>query len=97
MKRLALCDGGHCRKALRNDDRILKAVESLQVDVTRVGCQKVCRGPVVGIEIDGRWEWFERMNCKKALRGLRELVVEGSLRKSLWKRRDRKRSGKRRS
>ncbi len=69
----------------------------LPVDVSRVGCQKVCRGPVIGVAVDGEWQWFERMDSRKALDALVDLVAHDALGKPLRKRRDKKRSGKRRS
>ncbi len=95
--RLLLCHGSHCRKALARDGRLERTVARLPVDVRRVGCQKVCRGPVVGIAVGGEWEWFERMDSKKALRALVGWVEDGTVAKPLRKRRDKKRSGKRRS
>lgn len=93
---LLLCSGSHCRKALREDDRLERVVSRLPVEVIRVGCQKVCRGPVIGISVGGEWQWFERMSSKKALRALADLVERDALAKPLAKRRDAKRAGKRR-
>jgi len=79
------------------DDRFDRSVAGLGVDIERVGCQKVCRGPVVGVAIDGRWQWFERMDSPKALRALEQLVDDDTLGKPLRKRRSKKRAGKLRS
>jgi len=35
-----------------------------------VRCQKICRGPVVGLVVDGRMEWFERVRGVKPLAAL---------------------------
>ena len=63
--------------------------------VHEVRCQKICNGPVAGIEIDGRMEWFERVGTPKAMVGLRR-VIKGkpTLPRSLRKRWLKKRSGR---
>ncbi len=93
---LLLCKGGHCRKRLERRPAIRKALDRLPVEVERVGCQKVCRGPVVGVALEGRWQWFERMGSKKALAALSDLVELGEIRKPLRKRRNLRRAGRRR-
>lgn len=93
---LFLCTGSHCRKALAKHDRVERALARLPVEVKRVGCQKVCRGPVVGLALGGEWQWFGRMDSRKALQALAELIEEHRLGKPLRKRRDPKRAGKRR-
>ncbi len=92
--KLLLCRGSHCRKRLAHAPMVEKAIAALPVEVTRVGCQKVCRGPVVGVAVAGEWQWFERMDSKKALRALAELVAADALSKPLRKRRDAKRAGR---
>ena len=92
--KLLLCKGSSCRKALARDARLEKMVAALDVDVSRVGCQKICKGPVVGVRIDGSWEWFARVDTGKAVEALGDLVAEGRLRKRLAKRHVRKRSGR---
>ncbi len=93
---LLLCTGSHCRKRLAREPRVERTLDALPVEVVRVGCQKVCRGPVVGVSLDGEWQWFERMDSKKALRALGELVAHGELAKPLRRRRNARRAGKRR-
>jgi (2Fe-2S) ferredoxin len=96
-RKVLLCSGSHCRKALRRNDRLERALSQLPVSVERVGCQKVCKGPVVGLAVDGEWQWFRRVDSRKAVRALAELVEEGTIPKALRKRRDPNRAGKRRS
>ncbi len=91
---LLVCNGSHCRKARRKDGRLDAAVARMPVDVAYVRCQKVCRAPVVGLSLDGEWQWFERMDSRKALRALAAAVDGGALAKPLRKRRDRKRAGR---
>ena len=74
-----------------------QALSRLPVDVERVGCQKVCKGPVVGLAIDGEWQWFCKVSSRKAVQALAELIEEGTIAKPLRKRRDTKRAGKLRS
>jgi hypothetical protein len=62
-----------------------------------VGCQKVCKAPVVGLAVNGRMEWFGRVDRPKALAGLVRLVKHDgrdALPKVLAKRRSGKRSGR---
>ena len=65
-------------------------------EIGEVGCQKVCRGPVAGIVINGRREWFGRLRKPKHVRKLARLVVGGGRKVpgSLEKRRLVKRSGR---
>ena len=95
--RLLVCGGSHCRKMRARGGRFDRWVSRLSVDVEGVGCQKVCRGPVVGIDVDGTWQWFERMDSPKALRALEDLIEDDTIGKALRKRRSRKRAGKLRS
>ncbi len=62
-----------------------------------MGCQKVCKGPVVGLDVDGELQWFRKMDSGKAVDALQDFVDEGRLAKPLKRRRDPKRAGKRRS
>ena len=66
----------------------------LPVPVTYVGCQKVCKGPVVGIAFDGELHWFRRMDTRKAWAALAGLGEDGALARPLRKRLERKRRGK---
>ena len=94
--KLLLCTGRHCRRALDEEGRVVQALAGLPVRVQRVPCQKVCRGPVVGVRVAGEWQWFERMNSAKALRALSQLLEEGCVPQPLRKRQNRRRSGRRR-
>lgn len=93
---LLLCNGSHCRKALRKDDRLARCLARLPVETIPVRCQKICRSPVVGVEIDGAWQWFERMDSRKAQKALAELLLDDRLPRPLRKRRNAKRAGQRR-
>ena len=65
--------------------------------IVKVGCQKVCHGPVAGVTVGRRLEWFERLDGQKAIRALVNLVNGdggGKLPPSLVSRRSSKRSGR---
>ncbi|HJK98267.1 MAG TPA: (2Fe-2S) ferredoxin domain-containing protein [Polyangiaceae bacterium LLY-WYZ-14_1] len=93
-RKLYVCAGSSCRKALGRDPRLLSVVDALGVEVERVRCQKICDSPVVGTELSGELEWFGRMGSKKAQSALARLVSEGELKKPLAKRREPKRQGR---
>lgn len=40
-----------------------------------VGCQKVCKGPVAGLAVGDRMEWFGRLDKKKRVRALVDLLA----------------------
>jgi hypothetical protein len=66
--------------------------------VVPVQCQKICHGPVAGLDVNGRTEWFERLSKAKSIVELVRLVRrrgEGEIRHSLEKRRVRRHSGRR--
>ena len=70
---------------------------SERVEVCEVRCQKICKGPVVGLELDGRIEWFSKMKSKSMRKHFVALVKSGELHASLASRRSRKRAGRFRS
>jgi hypothetical protein len=84
-----------CRKCKDHEclEDFLRRKTDAHVD--KVRCQKICEGPVAGIEINGRMEWFERVGTAKAMVGLRR-VINGKpkLVPSLKKRRLKQRSGR---
>ena len=93
-RNLLVCSGSHCGKKLRKQRDLQERLDRLPVEITRVGCQKICRGPVIGIRVDDELQWFERMSSKKALQALVALVDGKEMRKPLKKRRNEKRMGK---
>jgi hypothetical protein len=88
-----LCTGKACRKKKSDHRELRKQLESC-TDVEEVGCQKCCSGPVVGIEVKGKLEWFTRLRSGGLRRDAVRSLREGSPSKTLWKRREKKRSGK---
>jgi len=72
--------------------------QETRATIVKVGCQKVCHGPVAGLKVDGRLEWFEELDSSKAVDALVKLVNgggDGKLPPPLAKRRSPKRSGRR--
>ncbi len=93
--KLYVCYGSDCadsRDALRDLETQLEGVASIKP----VKCQKICRGPVVGAEVDGTLEWFRKVDTEKARRRLITLLETGEMKKALAKRRVKGRSGKKR-
>ena len=88
-----LCNGKSCRKK-KADNRALRSQLEQLTDVQEVGCQKCCSGPVVGIELDGRLEWFSKLRSGTNRRELMRALEKGRLHKPLKKFREKKRSGK---
>jgi hypothetical protein len=39
-----------------------------------VRCQKICKGPVVGVAVDGRMEWFQRLDGVRSIAALLRLA-----------------------
>ncbi|MFP5369536.1 MAG: hypothetical protein ACLGI3_02150 [Actinomycetes bacterium] len=89
-----VCCGSDCRR--RRDAHALLLAAAAQAGTVRpVRCQKICSGPVAGVEVAGRLEWFERLRGPKSRGALvRLLATGGPLPKRLRKRRVRKRSGR---
>ena len=87
-----VCSSSSCRKQKSARKALLSTISSHEAE--RVGCQKLCKGPVLGCEVDGQIEWFERLDSKKALRALGRLLSGEGLPKVLQKRRSKKRAGK---
>jgi hypothetical protein len=90
-----VCKGSHCSKGKCDRRGLLDALDGV-ARVRTVGCQKVCRGPVAGLEVDGCLEWFADLGSDKARRRLVKLIRKGRIGKGLEKRRAKHRSGQRR-
>jgi hypothetical protein len=85
-----------CRKC-KHHACLMTFLDEVGVPVTRVGCQKICTGAVAGLEVNGRMEWFERVDRPKPMVALARLVERrgmGQIAKPLAKRRVAKRSGR---
>jgi hypothetical protein len=84
-----------CKKC-KSSDCLVKILKKSDVKLALVGCQNICAGPVAGIEVAGRMEWFSRVHTPKRIAGLRMLVERKAKRpaKALEHRRLVKRSGR---
>ena len=86
------CTGSDCRK--RKSGLALREALANKVEVCDVRCQKICKGPVVGLELDGRMEWFSKLKSKSMRKRFVSLITDSELHPSLLSRRSRKRSGR---
>jgi hypothetical protein len=90
-----VCCGSECRGRKKARKQLCAALE-LVAQVEHVDCQKICKGPVAGVEVAGKLEWFADVRKEKVRRKLVTLIEEGKLARSLQKRWVKKRSGKKR-
>lgn len=87
-----------CRKCKGSKRVVTFLATQTRATVRTVRCQKVCEGPVAGLSIGGRMEWFGRLKGPKQLRALERLVTVSSpakIPKTLRKRLSEERSGRR--
>jgi hypothetical protein len=86
-----------CRKC-KNHGCLTEILQThAHVSLELVKCQKICHGPVVGLPIAGRMEWFERVDGLKELAALVRLTNKAktdTIPKPLRKRRVKKHSGR---
>ncbi len=92
-KKLLVCNGSDCRKHKADCKRLRKSLGD-DAKIEEVGCQKICKGVVAGLKVDGSLEWFRKLDPKKDSEPLRELMLEGSLSKKLAEKRVKKRAGR---
>ena len=86
-----------CRKCKRAECLIEILETRDEVSIRRVRCQKICHGPVVGLEIDGTMEWFERVDDAKSIASWVKLARRNGrakIPKPLRKHRLKRRSGR---
>lgn len=87
-----------CRKCKHHDCLIDVLEAHAHVAIHRVKCQKICDGPVVGLSVGGRTEWFERVRSLEELAALVRLTKKAhpdSVPKVLRKRRVKSYAGRR--
>jgi hypothetical protein len=88
-----VCAGDDCRKR-KSDRKKLRGAVAEVATVVPVRCQKVCKGPVVGLEVDGTMQWFGKVRGKAARNALAVLVQTGDIPPELRPHRTKKRRGK---
>jgi hypothetical protein len=88
-----VCQGKDCRKE-RKKIRCLEEMLDGHGEVVQVQCQKICKGPVVGLEVNGQLEWFGKLGDKEARKSLIRLITTGELKNRLSSRIAKKRHGK---
>ncbi len=93
LPKVLLCLGSDCQKRKRKHTALAEAVRECAT-VEKVSCQKICKGPVAGIYVDRRLEWFRRLDSKKSRKWLVEFLTQKQMHKKLKKRRVKKRSGR---
>ena len=92
-KTVLLCTGKACRKKAKIQAEILANLDGDTV-IQPVRCQDICSGPVVGIRIDDRLEWFKKLRKSKDASALNRAVQRGKIPDGLKKLHVKKRSGK---
>ena len=55
-----------CKKC-KNSRCLTRVLQPSDAKLVLVGCQKICAGPVVGTKVDGRMEWFTRVDTLKRM------------------------------
>ncbi len=92
LPKVLLCLGLDCQKRKRKHTALIEAVRECAT-VEKVSCQKICKGPVAGVYVDGRLEWFRRLDGEKSRKRLVEFLTKEQMHTKLKKRRVKKRSG----
>ena len=74
--RAVVCQGKKCSRACAHDALLRSLCKVADVRVVR--CQNICHGSVVGVELDGRLEWFERIGSAKLGVTVKKAVAGGT-------------------
>ncbi|MCU1400709.1 MAG: hypothetical protein JWN62_3818 [Acidimicrobiales bacterium] len=88
---LLVCTGKKCSRS-----KGFGALVALAGETSRsheVPCQGVCKGPVVGLGIQGNVRWFAKVRGKKLRSRIREMVASGRVPTELRDRESVKRRG----
>ena len=90
-----ICTGDSCRKKKSALKKLYSALGKQDgIEFHEVRCQKVCSGPVVGIRVKGKWEWFTKIRKPRHYSAILKTLSRGRIAKRLIDRREKKRSGK---
>ena len=73
-----VCGGKKCVRACEHDALVRSLCKVGTVQVVR--CQKICHGSVVGALLDGRVEWFERIDSARLCVAMKKAVARASRR-----------------
>ena len=77
-----VCRGKDCRKKKKAFSALTEKLSD-HGEVIEVRCQKICKGPVAGLELDGQLEWFAKLNDEGSQSALVRLLEAGELKKRL--------------
>ena len=71
-----ICTSKDCRKAKCHPELldVLRGVGAVE----EVGCQDICKGPVAGVQVGGRVEWFKRVRKHRHQSALADLARDGT-------------------
>lgn len=76
-----VCGGKSCRQA-KGYHELVAGMVAL-AEVKKVKCVDVCEGPVVGVKLDGKTIWFERMRSDKVRAAVATLLHKRKIPKKL--------------
>ena len=76
-----VCTGSDCRKRAKGLRSITEQLGD--VEICAVKCQKICKGPVIGVEVQGRLVWFSKLKDTKLQKQFMHLIQTGELKKRL--------------
>ncbi|MBW2462482.1 MAG: (2Fe-2S) ferredoxin domain-containing protein [Deltaproteobacteria bacterium] len=88
-----LCRGSGCKKRKAENKSLRQSVGG-SLEIEEVRCQKICKGPVAGVEVGGTLRWFRKLDPRTDLVDLRRAIEDGCLPKKLAKKQVEKRTGK---
>lgn len=88
-----VCAGKDCRKHKADRKKLRRAVARVGTEVP-VRCQKICKGPVLGLRVGGTVQWFGKVRGGRIRRALLTFLETGVLPRELSERVQTKRRGK---
>ena len=76
-----VCAGRSCRKA-KGFEEMRRSLDEL-ANVKTVKCVDVCDGPVIGVKMDGKTVWFERLRSDKVRAAVAVVLAKHKMPKRL--------------